>query len=122
MGNSNLSILRVGLANKAVTEDTAILTAANVQRNQPDLTGNYIYSNMTVLVCWTVECSPSADGDLSVIFNDGTADRESIIGTGVTGKMLLVEFFLPANWPINFKYSVDATMALFCVSEHGGIY
>lgn len=122
MGNSNLSILRVGLANKAVTEDTAILTAANVQRNQPDLTGNYIYSNMTVLVCWTVECSPSVSGNLSVIFNDGTTDRESIIGTGSSGKMMVIEIFLPAAWPINFKYSADATMSVFVVAEHGGIY
>lgn len=120
--NPNPSILRTALSNKTVTTGTAILAADDVERNQPEHTGNYIYSNMTKIVCWSVECSPSADGDLSVIFNDGTADRESIIGTGVAGKMLLVEFFLPAAWPINFKYSVGATMSVFAVAEHGGIY
>lgn len=122
MGNSNLSILRTALSNKAVTADTAILAAADIERNQPDNTGDYIYSNMTKIVCWTIECSPSVAGELSVIFNDGTADRESIIGTGEIGKMLIVEFFFPADWPINFKYSENATMAMVCVSEHGGIY
>lgn len=122
MGNSNLSILRTALSAKSVTAETSILVAADVERNQPDNTGDYIYSNMTKLVCWTVEFSPSVAGDLSVIFNDGTADRESIIGTGEVGKMLLIEFFLPAAWPINFSYSVDAVMTIFAVAEHGGIY
>lgn len=120
--NPNPSIIRTALSNKAVTADTAILVAADVERNQPDKTGNYIYSNMTKVVCWTVECSPSVDGFLSVIFNDGTTDLESIIGSGSAGKMLLVEFFLPAAWPINLKYSADATMSVIAITEHGGIY
>lgn len=123
MGTDIRSILRVGLANKSVTADTAILAADDISRKQPDDDDvDYIKSNMTAIVCWTVECSPSVAGNLSVIFNDGTSDRESIIGTGEVGKMLVVEFFLPVDWPINFKYSENATMAMFCVSEHGGIY
>ena len=123
MGTDIRSILRVGLANKSVTADTAILAAEDISRKQPDDGDvDYIRSNMTVLVCWTVEYSPSVAGELSVIFNDGTADRESIIGTGEVGKMQVIEFFLPVDWPINFKYSENATMAMFCVSEHGGIY
>ena len=120
--NPNPSIIRTALSNKAVTATTAILVAADVERNQPDNTGDYIYSNMTKVVCWTVQCIPSVDGDLSVIFNDGTADREGIIATGTGGKMLIVEFFLPAAWPINLKYSADATMVMIGVTEHGGLY
>lgn len=120
--NPNPSIIRTALSNKAVTADTAILAADDVERNQPEHTGNYIYSNMTKVVCWTIEISPSVAGDLSVLFHDGTAVRESIIGTGQAGKMMIVEFFLPAAWPVNFKYSADATLAMLCVTEHGGIY
>ena len=122
MGTDTRSILRVGLANKTVTSGTAILAAADVERNQPEHTGDYIYSNMTKIVCWTIECSPSVDGDLSIIFNDGVADRESIIGSAKAGKMLVVELFLPSAWPVNFKYSAGATMSVFAVAEHGGIY
>lgn len=121
--NPNPSILRTALSNKSVTASTAILAAADITRQQPgDEDFDYIRSNMRVIVCWTVEYSPSVAGELSVIFNDGTADRESIIGTGEVGKMQVIEFFLPVDWPINFKYSENATMAMFCVSEHGGIY
>lgn len=120
--NPNPSILRTALSNKAVTADTAILVAADVERNQPDKTGNYIYSNMTKVVCWTVQYIPSISGSLSVIFNDGTADREGIIDTGIAGKMRIIEFFLPAAWPINFKYSETGTMTMIAVTEHGGIY
>lgn len=121
--NPNPSILRTALSNKSVTASTAILAAADITRQQPgDEDLDYIRSNMRVIVCWTIECSPSVAGELSVIFNDGTSDRESIIGTGEVGKMQVIEFFLPVDWPINFKYSENATMAMFCVSEHGGIY
>lgn len=123
MGTDIRSILRVGLANKSVTADTAILAAEDISRKQPDdIDLDYIRSNMTILVCWTIEYSPTVVGELSVIFNDGTADYESIIDTGEAGKMHVIEFFMPVGWPINFKYSEDATMTLLCVSEHGGIY
>lgn len=123
MGTDIRSILRVGLANKSVTADTAILAAEDISRKQPDDEDvDYIKSNMTVLVCWTIEYSPSVVGNLSVIFNDGTSDYESIIDTGEADKMHIVEFFMPVDWPVNFKYSENATMSLLCVSEHGGIY
>lgn len=120
--NPNPSILRTALSNKAVTADTAILVAADVERNQPDKTGNYIYSNMTKVVCWTIQYIPSVDGNLSIIFNDGTADREGIIDVGEAGKMKVVEFYMPVAWPINFKYSETGTMAMIAVTEHGGLY
>lgn len=122
MGTNNLSILRVGLTGKNVTAGMAFLLPANVKRNQSDFTGDGIKSNMNTLVAWTVEISPQTDGDLTVHIDDGTFIRDSVICSCTAGKMAVVEFFADAAWPITFSYSVNTTLDIFCVSEHGGLY
>ena len=128
MGTDIRSILRVGLLTKTCVADTAILESTDISRNQQDYTGDNVRPNQTGVAYYTVQFCPSVDGDLSVVVTDGDDTVEPKVFSGKAGELNIFSFFVRSHtglsdepWTFNLKFSVNATIDLLCITEHGGV-
>jgi hypothetical protein len=117
----------VGLLKKAVTANTAIISAADILLTDPGYTGNDIKPNQTGFVAYTVEVLPSVSGLVSAVFTNaaGTVTDSGVCYTCTAGYFNIFEITMRAKtnegpWTLNLKYSQTCTMTL-CISEHGGV-
>lgn len=127
MGIDIRSPLRVALLNRTVVANTEFIVAEDIIKNNEDYESkNLIRPNQTGVAFYTVEFSPSVDGELSVTVLDDTVvpnvAKESIVYTGTAGMMGMFTLFFSVEWKVNFKYSENGKMDIFVLTEHGGVY